>query len=438
MAFHLQNVRTGETHSLNPHRNLIGTAPHATIPAEEGAPYLVALIVRYPGAWVMHGLFDDPDITFNDVPLRPAQQVRPQNGDVLNIIGEEYRFLSRRPVTPSADDDGPAPTCFAYIRGPDGAEECRLVDHDLLFGRLPVCHVRYPDTRLSRLGALLACHDGMWFFHSLSKGPIAHNRELIEDFVPVDDGDRVQVGPLMIRLEMREPVAGQETTPAAHEHIGEIAPASTTDEADLGPAITDEPAGTVETEAEPAPEPVRFLEAARRLEDWLKDFKPTPPPQQAGGISGWLGAQKKKLNRFWNDTPETTAARAMRTAGKMDEAFAVLDRAIRIRPDSPELLRELYRLYDAVGLYDLCYRPLRHIEKLAAASGSRDPWVLETLARVCERLGRSNNAMFERAIGYWNKLETVTGISYARERSAALASRAIRDTGLAGAAGEGS
>jgi hypothetical protein len=412
MALHLQNVRTGETFPLNPHRNLIGTAPHATIAAEEGAPYLVALIVRYPGAWVMHGLFDDPDITFNGVPLRPAQQVKPQNGDVLSIIGEDYRFVSRRPLTPSPEDEEPAPTCFAYIRGPDGAEECRLVDHDLLFGRLPVCHVRYPDTRLSRLGALLASHDGMWFFHSLSKGPIAHNRELIEDFVPVDDGDHVQVGPLMIRLEMREPVPGQEMAPA-HESVAENTAASTTDEADIGPAITDEPAGTVESE--PEHPPVRFLEAARRLEDWLKDQKHTAAPaQQAGGIGGWLGAQKKKLNRFWNDTPETTAARAMRTAGKLDEAFAVLDRAIRARPDSPELLRELYRLYDAAGQYELCYRPLRHIERLAAASGSRDPWVLEALAKVCEQLGRNNSMMFERAIAYWNKLESVTGVSYAR------------------------
>jgi hypothetical protein len=46
--------------------------------------------------------------------------------------------------------------------------------------------------------------------------------------------------------------------------------------------------------------------------------------------------------------------------------------------------------------------------------------------------------MFERAIADWNKLESVTGVSYARERSAALASRALRDAGLAGAAGEGS
>src|SRR5581483_997301 len=125
--------------------------------------------------------------------------------------------------------------------------------------------------------------------------------------------------------------------------------------------------------------------------------------------------------RFWRDTPETTAARGLRAAGRFADAFAILDRAVRARPDSPELLRELYRLYDAAGLTDLCYRPLRQIEKLAAARGVPDPWVLETLARVCERLGRRDSAMFDRALGYWTKLEAATGVSYARERAAAMA-----------------
>ena len=54
------------------------------------------------------------------------------------------------------------------------------------------------------------------------------------------------------------------------------------------------------------------------------------------------------------------------------------------RPAGTEVV---YRLYESVGLTDLCYRPLRQIEKLAAARGGSDVWVLEALARVCERLG---------------------------------------------------
>jgi hypothetical protein len=151
------------------------------------------------------------------------------------------------------------------------------------------------------------------------------------------------------------------------------------------------------------------------------------------GLGGWLGAQRDRLRRFWLDTPETTAARSLRAAGRPEEAFAVLDRAIRARPDSPDLLRELYRLYDAIGFIDLCFRPLRQIEKLATARGQQDNWVLETLARLCERLGRDSPSMIDRAISYWSKLEAATGISYSRQKTDALAIRALREGGYAGA-----
>ena len=123
----------------------------------------------------------------------------------------------------------------------------------------------------------------------------------------------------------------------------------------------------------------------------------------------------------------------MRSAGRVNEAFALLERAIRTRPDGPELLRELYRLYDAIGFTDLCYRPLRHIEKLAQARGTPDTWVLETLARHCERMGREKPSMIDRAIHYWNKLEAATGVSYSRQRTDALALRALHEGGYASA-----
>ncbi len=122
----------------------------------------------------------------------------------------------------------------------------------------------------------------------------------------------------------------------------------------------------------------------------------------------------------------------------MDEAFALLDRAIRARPDGPELLRELYRLYDAVGFTDLCYRPLRQIEKVAEARGTPDAWVLESLARLCERLGRERPSMIDRAIHYWHKLEAATGVSTSRQRTDALALRALHEGGYAGASGDAS
>jgi hypothetical protein len=131
-------------------------------------------------------------------------------------------------------------------------------------------------------------------------------------------------------------------------------------------------------------------------------------------------------------------ARVLRTTGRPDEAFTVLNRALRARPDSPNLLRELYRLYDAVGLHDLCFRPLRQIEKLANSRGGADTWVLETLARLCERLGKQRPGMFDRAISYWNKLERATGINYAREKAATMASRTLVESGFAKISGDDS
>src|SRR5262249_25735190 len=194
MDYHLQNVRTGETHALNPQRTLIGTAEHATIPTTEAGPYLAALLVKYADGWVVHGLSDDPGVTFNRAPLGVGQQVGLKKGDLL-VVGEDrfsivspHRTDAPRPEAPDAP-----PACFVFIRNPDGMEECRVVDHDLLFGRLAVCHVQIPDTRLSRLAALLAAHAGEWYVHVLSKKPIARNRRLVEDLSLLEDGDELQI-----------------------------------------------------------------------------------------------------------------------------------------------------------------------------------------------------------------------------------------------------
>jgi hypothetical protein len=143
-----------------------------------------------------------------------------------------------------------------------------------------------------------------------------------------------------------------------------------------------------------------------------------------------LAAQRERVSRFWYDTPEATAARGLRASGREGEAFAVLERAVRAHPDSPPLLRELYRLYQAAGLTDLCFRPLRQIEKLAAARGVEDQWVIGELARLCEQLGRDNPGMFDRALRYWARLEAATGVSYARERASAMASKTLREGGF--------
>ena len=429
MDFHLQNVRTGEIVKLPPERALIGAAEHADVLTDD-SPYLAALAVRYPTGWALFGLSDE-GVRFNRRPLRAAQRVTPRKGDLLAIGESRFTFLAPNTAPDDeseAEEEGAPPDCFAYITNPDGMEECRAVDHDLLFGRLEGCHVQLSDTRLSRLGALLASHAGTWYIHTLSKKALGRNRKAVNHFARVADGDELLIGPLVVRIEIRPPTAERAALPAL-TGSRERPPLSESSILTDLPASTDGLGG--------APDPGSSLDIlalharGQQLENWLKK-QPLPVQEPKSGLGGWLGAQRDRLRRFWLDTPETTSARSLRTAGRLDDAFTVLDRAIRTRPDGPELLRELYRLYEAVALLDLCYRPLRQIEKLAQARGTSDPWVFETLARLCERLGRERPEMYDRAIGYWNKLESATGQSCNHQKNDVMARRALHEGGYAG------
>jgi hypothetical protein len=439
MDLHVQNVRTGETLKLSPDRTLIGAAEHAFVRTSADEPYMAALAVRYPRGWALFGLSDDPEVTFNRRPLRAASRVALKRGDLLVVRGDRFTFLAPgdKPAEPDPLAAIPAPPCFANIKNPDGMEECRAVDHDLLFGRLPICHVQLADTRLSRLSALLAADDGSWYVHALSKKPIGRNRKAVHHTARVENGDELLIGPLVVRLEI-----GGEATPSAStirndSSVSAVRSGSdrsaNNDSVDLA-ATTDD--GTSELTETIGPDLSAMRSRAEQLELWLKNLPPSTPAPRTG-LGGWIGTQRDRLLRFWLDTPETASARSLRGAKRVDEAFSVLNRAIRARPDGPELLRELYRLYDAVGFTDLCFRPLRQIEKIAEARGTPEPWVLEELARLCERLGPTRPTMFDRAVLYWNKLEAATQTSYGRQKSNVLALRAIHERGASGAAGDG-
>jgi pSer/pThr/pTyr-binding forkhead associated (FHA) protein len=439
MDFYLENLRTGEQFAVDPNRTLIGNAEHATIRTAESGPFLAALIVSYPTGWSVHGLTDDR-VLFNGNPLCVTRQVTPQPDDVLEVDKERFRFVA---VPDSAQDNYPPqeaetlPSCFAYIRFPDGMEECRVVDHNLLFGRLRACHVRYPDTKLSRLNALLAAHGNIWYVHSLTKNVIARNRQKVSGFAILEDGDELFIGPLVVRIEMRIQTAAEsrELNEQLHSSQETVASVAEPQKTATSSSLTDAP--TVETTLSSsehngedlAPGVTAIYASGARLDQWLKAHSPESGSHH--GLSSWFGAQRERLKRFWFDTPETTTARVLRNGGKPNEAFVVLDRALRARPDSPDLLRELYRLYDSIGLHDLCFRPLRQIEKLANAREAPDTWVLETLAKLCERLGRKKPIMFDRAMNYWTKLERATGVNYAREKAATMASRTLVVSGYA-------
>jgi hypothetical protein len=438
LDFYLQNVQTRETVKLPPERFLIGTAEHATLQTADGGPYLAALVVRYSTGWAVYGLSDDGMVTYNRALFGPGQRIDPKKGDLLIVGSERFSFMTPQSGPTDLVEADPPP-CYVYVRNPDGMEECRAVDHNLLFGRLSFCHVQLADSRLSRLGAMLAPHDGVWYIHNLAKKPIGRNRKAVTTCARVENGDELLIGPLVVRVEIRGGTREREA-------LAELSDSTVSIRRGVGLAHTDIPETSVDMgdsldeglgliPQDPSGQNAGIRDGAKQLERWLKGQEPVAAAQKTG-LGGWLGAQRDKLRRFWLDSPETATARGLRTAGRFDEAFEVLNRAIRARPEGPELLRELYRLYEAAGLYDLCYRPLRHIEKLADARGAPDPWVLETLARLCEQLGIESPSMADRALKYWLKLEAATGASTQRQRADVMARRTLREGGYANTADE--
>ena len=141
---------------------------------------------------------------------------------------------------------------------------------------------------------------------------------------------------------------------------------------------------------------------------------------------------------FWKECPEAITARALRTNEQYETVFSILATPLQNGREWPVLLRELYYLFQTTKSLNLCYRTLLRLEKLAEAAGSPDPWVLETLARVCAEMGTQHRAMFAVAYTYLTKLEAATGTSKEQEKAAILAQQKeldfdYRPAGVSGA-----
>ena len=421
MPLLLRDARNGDAHPLDPERALLGTVEHADVRMPGRGPLLAALFVRYPTGWAIHALTDQPPLVLNGRPVPLGRRSPVGHDDVIEVGEVAYRVEAdhRGSAPHRALSDDASTVCHVTVRGPDGMEECRVIDHDLLIGRLPVCHVSYPDKRLSRVHALLASDAGTWFVHNLAKGPLGQNRQRVDYSSPLEDGDELLVGPLTVWVGIR--AEAPVVTPPPAGRPGRSLGEATTEDLPGSESPTPAPGlPTTEPEAEPAdPAAAPIRAKAKRLDAWLRTQ--TRPASKEGRV--WV----EKVRGFWADAHEATTARSLRNLGRLADAFALLDTAVRARPDSTDILWELYRLYRAAGLTELCYRPLRQIEKVAERRGGKpDSRVLETLAQVCEELGTRDREMFERALAYWGRLEALTGVSYARERAATMAKQTMR------------
>ena len=353
-------------------------------------------------------------MTYNRQPLGRAQRIIPKRGDLLIVGTERFTFIAPRsgadepPTTDTARvlRVHPQPRRDGRVPGGRSRPSVRPTGRSVTFN--------WPTPRLSRLSALLAAHDGAWYIHTLSKKPLGRNRKAVTTYARVEDGDELLIGPLVVRIEIRGGSAEKAALPTGlpirrsnirrPPALSKAGPQSSGD----GLRRIDRRRNRGHRTRRRTRTWPRCIAGAQQLEKLVEE--PEPARGRAEDRAGRLArAQRDKLRRFWLDTPETTAARSLRTAGEVRRGVRDPRPRHPRRPDGPELLRELYRLYEAAGLFDFCYRPLRHIEKLAEARGTPDPWVLETLARLCERLSVEQPAMADRAIAYWHKLEAATG-----------------------------
>src|SRR5215831_9753043 len=130
MPLLLRDARTGETHRLDPERALIGTSDHADVRPKSG-PLLAALVVRYPTGWAIHSLTDHPPLVLNGKPLPFGRRSPLGHDDTLECGEVAYRVeADHRGSAPhrALGDDTPT-VCHVTVRGPDGLEECRVIDH---------------------------------------------------------------------------------------------------------------------------------------------------------------------------------------------------------------------------------------------------------------------------------------------------------------------
>lgn len=103
-----------------------------------------------------------------------------------------------------------------------------------------------------------------------------------------------------------------------------------------------------------------------------------------------------ELIRFRLVQSQLTAARGARTAGRLDEAQATLERALTVSPSSPVLLRELALVEAARGALDAAEEHARR----AVEADSGDAESLAALGSVLEGAGRLAEAadLFARAV----------------------------------------
>ncbi len=92
------------------------------------------------------------------------------------------------------------------VRGKPRGSALRFAEGEFVFGRGPECHVRPNSEMVSRQHCLLRVTEAGVHIRDLgsSNGTLVNGTRVVEEQV-LHDGDLVQLGPLMLQLELEAP-----------------------------------------------------------------------------------------------------------------------------------------------------------------------------------------------------------------------------------------
>lgn len=194
-----------------------------------------ALVVLTAAGWVIHDLRTRPGLTIDDeavlhavlapntrlkigtfvfqVVTEPEDDTESDSADAVSGTSEPTPLDEDWIADVLSDDDSRAirtPCCRIEVR--DGRQRIvqLSVDSATILGTAERADLILPARRVSSLHALLVPQDGTWYLHDLKSdaGLVKGERRLRS--IPLDSGDRIQLGDLTLRVDAEEEATADE------------------------------------------------------------------------------------------------------------------------------------------------------------------------------------------------------------------------------------
>jgi pSer/pThr/pTyr-binding forkhead associated (FHA) protein len=110
------------------------------------------------------------------------------------------------------------PLSLVVVGGVNHGKEIPITVPEFRIGRDAKCHLRPASDDVSRMHCALVVHPDQRVFlrdYGSSNGTILNRRVLVHGELSLEDGDTIEVGPLMFRIKMASAAPATSTPPAA-------------------------------------------------------------------------------------------------------------------------------------------------------------------------------------------------------------------------------